>query len=134
MKPVSWRLWAIFAALGVIYVGAGFIYGATAPLNVLFDIASVAAFSASLLFVAVYTVRGLRGTGKWWRNTVGTFLVMATGSQMAVAGIPAFAVIFNDGLINTQWWGWCWIGAYFLSGAMVLAMAVLWLRSKESRT
>ena len=82
MRTISWRFWAIFAALTALYILAGFMYGKTAPDNLLFDIASVGAFGAALAFVAVYTILGLRGPAKWWRNDVGTFLVVATGSQM----------------------------------------------------
>ena len=133
MRAVRWPFWAGLAAFAVAWAVAGFALPVSTDGNLLFAVASVAAFFASFGFVLTYTVAGLRGPAKWWRNDVGTFLVLAVAAQLAVVGVPAFAVMFHHGMINTRWWAWAWIGGVFMSAVMVAGLSWLYLRSVLSR-
>src|SRR6185437_203474 len=65
MRRVDRRFWVAAAVLAAAYTVAGFAWGKTAPLNDLYDVAGVGTFCAAILFIAVYTVQGLRGPAKW---------------------------------------------------------------------
>jgi hypothetical protein len=104
------------------------------PLNDIFDVASVATFMASFLFVAIYTIAGFVGPHPrphWWKNEVGTYLVLSIGSIMFIVGPAVFAVIFNEGQINTWWWAWAWIGGHLLGAIMIGELSYLWFKSAK---
>lgn len=130
MNQVSWKFWVGLLAAVVAFGLLGIPFGKTAPDNLLFDIAAVGVCAASLLFVAIYTALGFtKSPVKWWRSEMGTFLILSVASQFLVTGVPAFAVIFHHGLIDTEWWAWTWIGAHFLSAAMLVGLIIMWLNS-----
>ena len=133
MRRVDRRFWVAAAMLAAAYTVAGFAWGKTAPLNDLYDVAGVGTFCAAVLFITVYTVQGLRGPAKWWRNDIGTSLVIAKVGIAAITGPIAFAVIWNHGLINTQWWAWAEIGGTYMCGLAVLWLSWLWLRNRKSK-
>lgn len=134
MRRISWQFWLIAAAVVAAYVVAGFWFNHSAPANLMYDIGTVGTCVAAVLFIAVYTILGLRGPAKWWRNDVGTCLVLAVGSMLPHMGPLAWAVIFNHGMLIAPWPVWIELGGTFLSGLMILAMALLWLSSPRSRT
>ena len=133
MKPIRWPFWAGLATL----IGAWLIAGAIVPntdfpANDMFNVAALWAFFAVLAFIAVYTVQGLLGPAKWWRNNIGTYLVLAAGSVLAIIAPTAFAVLFHHGQIDTHWWAWLWIGGHFLAAVMWTALAGLWIRNRPA--
>ena len=102
------------------------------PLNTLFDVFSVAAFLMSFVFVAIYTIAGLIGPAprsRWWKNEVGTFLVLSFAAIMFIVGPVALAVLFNGGLINTWWWAWIWLGGHVMATFMIGSLVYLWIRN-----
>lgn len=102
------------------------------PLNDLFDIASLSAFFSSFAFVAIYTIAGLVGPApraRWWKNEVGTYLVLSFTAIMFIVGPVALAVLFNGGQINTWWWAWIWLGGHVMAAIMIGALAFLWIRN-----
>jgi hypothetical protein len=131
MRRVDWRFWTAAGLLALAYLLLGYVYGKTAPDNLLYDIAGVGTFCAAVLFIAVYTVLGLRGPAKWWRNDTGSSLVIAVGGIACITGPIAFAVLFNHGMINTQWWAWAEIGGTYMCGLAVLWLSFLWLRDRN---
>ncbi len=125
--------WIGFGICAAVWVILGFVLKSdTFPLNDIFDVASLAAFFAALGFVAVYTLAGFIGPkprSRWWKNELGTYLVLAKVSIMLIAGPVAFAVLFNDGLINTWWWAWVWTGGFFMAAVMVGGIVYMWARN-----
>lgn len=134
MKPIRWPFWAILAAGAVAWVILGFTLPQTINLNDVFNVAALCCFFAALLFIVVYTVAGLAGPAKWWRNNIGTYLVLAAGSVLAIVGPVAFAVLFHHGMIDTWWWAWSWVGGHFLGATMWALLGWLWVRNRPAST
>lgn len=126
MKPIRWWFWAGLAAGVAAWLVAGFTVPQTTNMNDVYNVAAVAAFAAAFLFVVIYTIAGLAGPAKWWRTNIGTYLVLAAVSVMAVVAPVAFAVIFNHGLLDTWWWAWAYVGGHFLAAAVWALLG--WLR------
>lgn len=135
MKIETRRLlfWIGFGICAAVWVILGFVLESDDfPLNAVFDVASVAAFAVALAFVVVYTLAGFVGPKprvRWWKNELGTYLVLAKVSIMFIAGPTAFAVLFNNGLINTWWWAWTWTGGFFMAAVMVGGIVYMWIRN-----
>lgn len=129
MNAISWRFWAAAAVLVTAWLILGFTLPGSVSANDIYDVAAVAAFFACVAFTGVYTIAGLRGPAKWWRNDLATYLVLAVASLAGVVGVPAFAVLFNGGLINTRWWAWAWIGTTAAAALMIGGLTWIYLRT-----
>jgi len=137
-KRVRRSFWFVLGGCIVLWIILGIALDPEkVPVDTLFDIVSLGAFFTSFAFVVVYTAAGLIGPkprSRWWKNEVGTYLVLAFASVMLIVGPPAFAVMFNGGLINTWWWAWCWIGGHAMAAIMIGSLAFLWIqKSLEDR-
>lgn len=133
MRPVSMWFWVILAACVAGWFASGiFLQGGNVPANDLFDVASLSAFAAALAFAVIYTVAGFTGPAKWWKNDVGTYLVLAAVSVLFIVGPVSFAVMFHHGLIDTFWWVWAWIGGHFFGAVIWALLAGLWLRRRKT--
>jgi hypothetical protein len=131
VKAIRWPFWAVLAVMVAAWVVLGFtLPGQAVNLNDVYDVAALAAFGAALLFIVVYTIAGLTGPAKWWRNNIGTYLVLAAGSVLFIVGPVAFAVLFHHGLLDTWWWAWAYTGGHFLTAVMWALLGWLWLRNR----
>jgi hypothetical protein len=134
LHPVRWPFWVVMAGGGVTWLLLGFnLPQQPANLNDILDVAMLCALGATLLFILIYTIAGLTGPAKWWRNDVGTYLVLAITANLGLVVPVAFAVLFNHGHIDTWWWGWVWAGGFFLSATTLLFLSWLWLRNLPGR-
>lgn len=79
-------------------------------------VAVIAAFLASLLFIAVYTA-----LASWWRTPIGRALVAMDGS-LALALAPS-AAHFLLGLTISASPGFAW---YFLGSLTLVAASTIW--------
>ena len=130
MKAIRWPFWAILGAGAAVWLVLGFcLPEQSTNLNDVFNVAALATFAAALLFIVVYTVAGLTGPAKWWRNNVGTYLVLAAASVMAIVGPTAYAVLFHGGVIDTWWLAWAYVGGHFLAATMWALLGWLWVRN-----
>jgi hypothetical protein len=71
----SVRAWAAGAVLLATWVVLGVFFDASPSLGWLPKWALIASVLAPLAFIAIYTVQGLTGPGKWWRTDVGVNIV-----------------------------------------------------------
>ena len=129
MKAIRWPFWAVLIAGGAAWVALGFTLPRSVNLDDVFNIASLCAFCAALGCIVVYTIAGLTGPAKWWATNVGTYLILAAVSVLAIVAPTAYAFLFNHGEIKTWWWGWAWAGGHFLAATMWAGLALLWLRN-----
>lgn len=90
--------------------------------------ATIALAFACVLFVAVYTVLGLRGRAKWWRNDIGMTLVIKT-LCLAVALVPLIiAEFFTLSLLADEIAVWVITGALGTAAFMIFWRSWIWLR------
>ena len=131
MKRVPGWLWASFGLVVVAYVSFGFTpLAARVNGNDFYNVASLTACGAAILFIATYTVAGFLGYGKWWRNDVGSLLVLAVAATLPTSGLIAWAVLFHHGLVNTVQLAWILIGGTCLQAMMILGLDWIWIRSR----
>ncbi|HEY7432003.1 MAG TPA: hypothetical protein VH641_14875 [Streptosporangiaceae bacterium] len=128
MRRIGWPFWAALAAAAAGWVVAGICWGGRADGNLLYNIAAITACAAALLFIGVYTVLGVTGPAKWWRNDLGSLLVLAVASQLPMTGTITWAVLFHGGLVNTLPLAWALIGGTWASALVILALTAVWLR------
>lgn len=133
MKPIRWPFWA---AMGVL-LAAWLVLGFTLPmrdvnLNDVFNVAALCVCGAALLFIIVYSIAGFTGPAKWWRNNIGTYLILAAVSIILIVGPVAYAVLFRHGVIDTWWLAWTYVGGHFLAAIMWALLGWLWLRGRPA--
>jgi len=125
LHKLTWRFWAALAALLAIYTGAGFALAHNGRFDGDFYTTGLCvAFAAPVLFVATYTAMGK----KWWRNDLGTNLVM-----LGLAAEPenfglAWTFLFNHGMLTTTWLAWITIGGPWWTGMVLLWRFAILLR------
>ena len=132
MKPIRWPFWAILGAGAAAWLMLGFTLPQTINMNDVFNGVALATFFAALAFIIVYTVAGLVGPAKWWRNNIGTYLVLAAASVLAIVGPVTYAVLFHHGVIDTWWLAWAYVGGHALAATMWLLLALLWARNRPA--
>lgn len=134
MTRVRWWHSAIFAAL----IAAYLIYGLTggdlhANDNDIYDVGGVMACIASLAFIVIYTLLGLRpGRAGWWTNLTGYSLMVLSGAIFAKEAVLAWAVLFHHGLINTAPSAWLFVGTTWLLGLAMLSLCLLWVWNRNA--
>lgn len=133
MKEVRGTIWAVLGAVVAAWVILGVFYVDDAPANLLFDIATVGTFCSATLVLLVYTALGLTGPVKWWRNDVGTIVMLAAVALMPVSGPLAWAVIWKHGMLNTPVAVWTELGGWYLAWAATLAFGLLAARVRAAR-
>jgi hypothetical protein len=127
MIRVRWWHWTALAVLIAAYALAGLLFSKHINGNLLYNIGALGTCITAILFVTIYTVMGLRGPAKWWRNLTGTSIVIAVASLIASYGEIAWAVVFHKGLVDTPAEAWILIGGTYLSFIGVLGLSWLWL-------
>lgn len=133
IRPIQRPFWIVVGISVIAWASLGTLLPREkTPINDLFDIAALSAFFAALAFVIVYTAAGFIGhepRPRWWKNELGTYLVLVMISRLFVIGPTAFAIMFNEGKIDTWWWAWTWIGGHVLAAVMVFALVWIWIRN-----
>ena len=129
MKRIRWPFWAALGAGGVAWLILGFTLPQTTNFSDVFNGGALAACGFSLAFIVIYTGRGLFGGAKWWKTNVGTYMILAAMSVLAVIGPVAAAVLFHNGQVDTWWWAWTWIGGHYLAAVVWALLAILLARN-----
>jgi hypothetical protein len=126
--------WIAGPVLVAAWTVLGFFYADSAALTWLPKWSLASSVLAPLAFVAVYTVQGLLGPGKWWQTDVGTNLVWLLIAVICGNGLITWAVLFNNGLINTPGMAWAFVGGKFAEALIICWRSVIWMRGyrKES--
>lgn len=128
MRRVTWRTWASLAVLGAAYGTCGFWLSGNGTVEEwLYRAGLTAATFAPLLFTGTYTVLGLRGPAKWWRNPIGTALVQAALTLVPIAGPLAYVFWFMNGMLTSSWLAWVEVSGPVVSALAWLRLCVLWL-------
>jgi hypothetical protein len=129
MKPVSWTTWAWLALFAGAYVGLGFwLRNDDAVEAWTYRLGLTAAAIVPVLFAVIYTVLGLRGSAKWWRNSIGTALVQAALTLVPIAGPLAWVFWADNGILHSSWLAWIEVSGPVVSALAWLRLCVIWLR------
>ena len=130
MKAIRWWFWATLAAGAAAWVILGLTLPPGTNFSDVYNGGALAAFFFALAFIVIYTARGLLGGARWWKTNVGTYMVLAAVSVLAVIGPVAAAVLFHNGQVDTWWWAWTWIGGHYLAAVVWALLGALLLRNQ----
>lgn len=127
----SARAWVVLGVLLAVWVGLGF-WVVSSPhglgtLSWLLKWALGLSVLAPAVWIAVYTVQGFLGPGKWWKSDLGTNMVWLEGAAICTNGVVAWALIFQSG--DSPGEVWAYIGG-LLAGVLIITWrSVIWLRA-----
>lgn len=128
MRLVSWRFWALMAALGATWAVLGHLWdSSTLAISIFSKIGIIGTPVAVVLFMIIYGV-----VGKWWRTDFGNRLVMLPVATMWLALMLLWAVLFHGGKIDTPITAWLYTGGYLFQSGMLFWGCFLWLREARS--
>ena len=132
LETVTWRTWAILG-LGVLgYLAAGmWLQHDDFAEAWMYRLGLTAAAIMPLVFTGIYTWFGLsktRPAAKWWRNRLGTAIVIAALSLVPIAGPLAWVFWVDDGNLTPGWLAWIEVSGPLVSSAAWLWVSWLWLR------
>lgn len=132
MKRTRWT-WAVVATLVCGWAAAGpfLAYNGTAVTE-LARTGAIAAAVAPMSFLSVYTILGLKGAAKWWRDDIGTTLGLFAVAGIIQSGVLAFVFIFRGGLLNTAPLVWTYEGGLLGGSLIIFWRTWIWIRVARS--
>ena len=123
MRRVAWRSWAVLAAGLAVYAGLGYWFSGRGDIEAwLYRIGLTAAAVLPVVFTAVYTATGAR----WWRNKIGSALVLAALALVPIAGPLAWVFWFDGGVLTSTWLAWLEVSGPVLSALALGRMCWVW--------
>lgn len=126
----GWRLWAGIAAGAALWAAAGFWLSGNGSVEAwLYRIGLTIAAVAPLMFVAIYTWIGLRTDvpAAWWRDELGTMLVIAALTLVPIAAPLAYVFWFMGGQLHQSWLAWLEVSGPCVSAVAWLRLCWMWL-------
>jgi hypothetical protein len=93
----------------------------------LYRVGLTAATVIPVLFAGIYTYFGLTGPAKWWRNPIGTSLVIAALTLVPIAGPLAWVFWVDNGVLTSSWLAWVEVAGPVVSALAWLRLCGLWL-------
>jgi hypothetical protein len=134
MNRLGKVFWSAAALLTLGYALAYLVLPRTSNLSVLADVATLGTCFGAVAFIAIWTVLGFQGRAKWWRQDIGTVVVMLAFGYIPQTAVLAWAILFNHGSINTPFPAWMYVGGLLMSAITVVWASVVWLRNDAQLT
>lgn len=113
---------AVYAALGWWWAGNGTIE------EWLYRVGLTAAAILPVIFTAIYSAKA-----KWWKNVIGTSLVLAALSLIPTTAPLAYAFWFTGGVLRASWLAWLAVSGPCLSALAFTGMCLVWVRASRDR-
>lgn len=135
-RSPGWRAAAVIAAGAALWAGAGFwLSGSSAAEAWLYRIGLTVAALAPLLFTAIYTWIGFYGrvAAAWWRDEIGTALVIAALTLVPIAGPLAWVLWKDNGILASAWLTWIEASGPAVSALAWLRLCWMWLRISRAK-
>jgi hypothetical protein len=115
--------------LTVAYSALGFAYSSHAGLELqLYKGVLIGLAVAAALFVAVYTVIGLKGAARWWKNDIGLTLVLKDVAIAFAVLPPILSIFFQFGRLTSDIAAWIDIGALGAASLIIFWRTWIWVR------
>lgn len=131
-RRVTWRTWAVTAAVVAAYVGCGFAFSSNGVVEEwLYRVGLIGASALPVAFIAIYTWLGLtteQPGAKWWRNPFGSALVLAAASLIPIAWPLCWVFWVNNGMLTSTWLAWFEVSGPVLAALAWARVCVIWLR------
>lgn len=123
-RKVTWRSWIALAAALAAYGVLGWWWSGNGTVEEwLYRIGLTAASVLPIAFAVVYGMRA-----KFWKNEIGTAVVLAALSIVPTAAPLAYVFWFNGGMLTSSWLAWLEVSGPALSAIALARMCWIWLR------
>ena len=130
LQRMTWRTWTPIAVILGAYLGLGFGLSNDGKLeSLLYRYGLLGASVIPALFAVTYTILGFRGAAKWWTNTLGTGLVLASLTLVPITWPLAWVFWFDGGSLRQSWLAWVEVSGPVLSALAWLALCFIFLRT-----
>jgi hypothetical protein len=131
-RAPTWRLWASVGVAVALYCVLGYwLSGSSNAEEWLYRIGLTAATFIPLIFVGVYTYIGLatKTPAKWWRDDIGSSLVIAALSLVPLAAPLAWVFWYDGGNLRSSWVAWLEVSGPCVSALAWLRLCAVWVRT-----
>lgn len=131
VRRPGWRLLAVIAIGAAVWAATGFWLSSNGNVEEwLYRIGLTVAALAPLLFVGIYSWIGLYGrvAAAWWKDEVGTALVIAALTLVPLAAPLAYVFWFQGGVLTSTWLAWLEVSGPCVSALAWLRLCWIWLR------
>jgi hypothetical protein len=125
------RTVALIVLGAAIWAGAGFwLSGSGFAEAWLYRIGLTGAAVIPLLFAGIYTWIGMYGrvAAAWWRDEIGTALVIASLTLIPIAGPLAYVFWARGGILTATWLAWLEVSGPCVSALAWLRLCLMWVR------
>lgn len=130
----TWRTAGLVAGGCALYAVLGYWLSSNGQVEEwLYRIGLTAATVVPVAFVAVYTWAGLRGTGAWWTDEIGTALVLAALSVIPVTAPLAWTFWVHGGILRSSWDAWLEVSGPCVTALAWARLCWIWLRLSRQR-
>lgn len=135
MRVSAARAWAVIIGLALAWAAAGpWLAHQRAVVGWLARAGAVADFAAPALFIVTYTILGLTGPSKWWRDPIGMTLVLFAGAAVAQSAVLAWVFIFGHGALAGPALVWAYLGGLIGAPLIILWRTWMWISiSRQGR-
>lgn len=124
-RPPGWRLWGTIGVLAALYAIAGYWLSSNGNVEMwLYRIGLTVATVLPLCFTLVYSF-----LARWWKDEIGTSVVLAILSVVPTAGPLAWVFWFNGGVLTSTWLAWLEVSGPVLTSLALARMCWVWLRT-----
>ena len=132
-KSPGLRLAAWLVAGAAAWAAAGYwLSGSDATEAWMYRIGLTSAALIPLIFVGVYTAIGLGLYGNapaaWWKDEIGTALVVAALTLVPIAGPLAWVLWYQNGELTQSWLAWVEVSGPLVSALAWLRLCWIWVR------
>lgn len=129
LKQITWRSWAVIAALAGAYTGLGFWFGGNGIVEeALYKWGLLAASLAPLVLIGVYTLTGNR----WYANDVGSAIVQIKLCVVVLVAPLAWVFWFQGGMLRPGFLAWAEVSAPALVALAMLRLCYVFVRIHRS--
>lgn len=120
----TWRYWIIVVAGLAVYGLLGWWWSSNGTTEEwLYRIGLTLASVMPVLFAIIYGVRA-----KWWRNEIGSSIVLTALSVIPLAAPLAYVFWFDGGHLTTSWLAWLAVSGPCLTALGLARMSYVWLK------
>lgn len=124
IKKTTWRYWTVVGVGLAVYGLLGWWWSSNGMTEEwLYRIGLTLASVTPILFAIIYGVQA-----KWWRNEIGSSIVLTALSMVPLAAPLAYVFWFNHGRLITSWLAWLAVSGPCLAALGLARMSWVWLR------
>lgn len=129
MREVTWRFWVAVLVMAVTYGVLGWWWSGNGNVETwIFRTGLTTATFLPVIFTGVYSK-----LAKWWKNNIGTAIVLAALSIVPTAGPLAYVFWFLQGKLSPSLLAWLEVSGPCLTTLALAYASYVWLRTARGK-